>query len=854
MTIIKRDGTPQEYNFIKIADAVNKAFNSVNQKVPEKFLEQVKDSVEKLIIKNNGNGTGIEKIQDCIQNELIKRNKYEVVESFIAYRKERERIRLEETDLIKQIEDKLYAKNVQNQNANLDEQSFGGRLGETSGVVAKDRALKKMSKMGRKNHEGNMVYIHDLDHWLVGDHNCLSYPFDTKLEEGVDTRQTDLRSAGSVNTAMQLIAVSFQLQSLNQFGGVAATHIDWTMIPYVRKSYRKHYIFDWIKKQPEFFELDILSLTYTELKHWVENMITKFSIETKLTKEDFYFANMNLDKDLRQESLFDTKQETYQAVEGMYHNLNTLQSRSGNQLPFTSINYGTCTELEGRMVTKALLEVSMEGLGKKGVTSIFPCGIFQYKKGINDKPGTPNYDLKRLALKSTSMRIYPNYANCDWSNQVNWFKQDRKQKQEYIDSLDHKTYNKLVAQLKKEHDLCLNKVGLYVELSEDIIKVDMTERPIEYFSTMGCRTVNGLDINAFDNFKRNVQCIIDGRFEDIDDVFSGVIKDGRGNICPTTIIMPTLALMAKQKVDKKWEKSGAEYIANYHEAIFDEFMKLLDKKIHEAKDMLLERFNHICSQSPKSARFMYENHTMVGYHEEEGIISALKHGTIVIGQLGLAETLQIMFNFDHTTEKGMEYAKKIEQLFLDRTSEFKKEYKLNFGVYLTPAENLAYTALKKFKQMNPEFEQENVTYILDENGNKKEKLYFTNSIHVPVWHECNPFEKIDIESQLTGYSNAGCITYVELPSNCYYNIDAVEKIVDYMMEHDIPYGAINIKINQCHNCHERIWDTSLTECPKCGSKEIDELGRVTGYLSTTVKHFNLGKQDEFKDRVKHIKN
>jgi len=854
MIIIKRDGTPQEYSFLKIADAVHKAFASVDQDVPDKFLEQVKDSVEKLIIKNNGNGTGIEEIQDCIQNELIKRNKFEVVESFIAYRKERERIRLENTDLIKQIEEKLYATNVQNQNANLDEDSFGGRLGETSGVVAKDRALKKMSKIGRKNHEGNMVYIHDLDHWLVGDHNCLSYPFDSKLKDGVVTRQTDVRTAGSINTAMQLVAVNFQLQSLQQFGGVAATHIDWSMVPYVRKSYRKHYIFDWIKKQPEFSDLDILGLTYEELKHWVENMITKFYLTTKLKDEDFTFANKNLDNQLRQESLLDTKQETYQAVEGMYHNLNTLQSRSGNQLPFTSINYGTCTELEGRMVTKALLEVSIEGLGKHGVTSIFPCGIFQIKKGVNFKPGDPNYDLKRLALKSTTMRIYPNYANCDWSNQVNWFNADRKQKQEYIESLSDHDYVQLTSAIEDEPKICFDKVGLYVDDSKRI-RVDMTERPIEYFSTMGCRTVNGLDINAFDNFKRNVQCIMDGRYDDIDDVFSSVIKDGRGNICPTTIIMPTLAAMTRKKLEKKWEDSGAEYVKGpeYEEMMFSEFMKLLDKKIHEAKDMLLERFNHICSQSPKSARYMYENHTMAGYHEEEGIISALKHGTIVIGQLGMAETLQLLFGYDHTTNKGMEYAKKIEQLFLDRTSEFKKEYKLNFGVYYTPAESLCHTAMKKFRKAFPQYCLENVTYYIKKDGEKKEKEYFTNSIHVPVYYECDPFKKIDIESQLTTYSNAGCITYVELPSISFNNIDGVEKIVDYAIEHDIPYFALNFPLNRCARCGEPIYDSDLEECPKCGCKKIIRLGRVTGYLSTTVEHFNKGKQDEFYDRVKHMK-
>lgn len=241
MKVIKRDGTPQEYSFMKIADAVQKAFTSVGQEVPEKFLEQVKDAVEKVIIKNNGEGTPIEEIQDVIQKELIKRNKYEVVEAFINYRRKREEIREQKSDLMKQITEKLNASNVQNQNANLDEASFGGRLGETAGAVAKNLALKKMSKMARKNHEGNMVYVHDLDHYMTGDHNCLSIPFDSLLSKGFKTRQTDVRPAGSVNTAMQLEAVIFQLQSLQQFGGVGATHIDWTMVPYVRKSFMKHF-------------------------------------------------------------------------------------------------------------------------------------------------------------------------------------------------------------------------------------------------------------------------------------------------------------------------------------------------------------------------------------------------------------------------------------------------------------------------------------------------------------------------------------------------------------------------------------------------------------------------------------
>ena len=260
------------------------------------------------------------------------------------------------------------------------------------------------------------------------------------------------------------------------------------------------------------------------------------------------------------------------------------------------------------MVTKALLDVSIEGLGKLHKTSIFPCGIFQCMKGINRAPGDPNYDLYRLALESTAKRLYPNYANVDWSGNAGYDRND----------------------------------------------------PKTYFSTMGCRTANGADINAEPG--TNPQT-----------------KDGRGNICPVTIILPTLAMMAKETFatyNRPIEAMNADVI--------DVFMDLLDRKIHEAKDTLLERFEWICSQSPDSAKFMYENHTMLGYHPEEGIRSALKHGTLATGQLGLAECLQILIGCDHTTPKGMELAKRIEQLFKDRCAEFKKQYKLNFGVYYTP--------------------------------------------------------------------------------------------------------------------------------------------------------------------------
>lgn len=286
-----------------------------------------------------------------------------------------------------------------------------------------------------------------------------------------------------------------------------------------------------------------------------------------------------------------------------------------------------------------------------------------------------------------------------------------------------------------------------------------------------CRTANGWDINGF-----------------------GQLKDGRGNICPVTIILPTLAMEADRDVNK--------------------FMKLLDKKIGEAKDMLIERFDWICSQSPESAKFMWQNDVMKGYVPEEGIRSAMKHGTLAVGQLGLAETLQLLIGKDHTTEEGMELAKQIEQLFNKRCKEYKEEYRLNFGVYYTPAENLCYTALKKFR----------AKYGIIENVSDKE--FFTNSMHVPVWEKISPFKKIDIESQLTGYSNAGCITYVELPSTTKHNIEALETIVNYAMDKDIPYFAINVPNDTCNKCGYT--DEINDVCPMCGSSNISRLRRVTG--------------------------
>lgn len=739
--IQKRDGRIVDFDQNKIIDAILAAFKEVDGELTDyAYIKagNIADYIEHYS-KEKDRALSVEEVQDLVEAGLMSTKRKDVAKAYILYRDERTKERNRKNKLIKEAGEKLKASNVQNQNANVDEHSFGGRMGEANEVLTKQYALDYIiSRMAKENHLNNEIYIHDLGSYAVGSHNCLSIPFDDLLANGFKTRQTDIRPAQSINTAFQLVAVIFQLQSLQQFGGVSATHLDWTMVPYVRKSFAKHFLdgVKWLLDDNILYDKEELS-----------NISIDASVYQEQPKVYRYAMDMTI-------------KEVYQAVEAMYHNLNTLQSRSGNQLPFSSINYGTCTLPEGRLIIKALLETSLKGMGSLHKTSIFPCSIFQCMKGINRAKGDPNYDLFKLALRSTAKRLYPNYANVDWSGNAGYDLKD----------------------------------------------------PRTYFSTMGCRTANGYDINGF-----------------------GQLKDGRGNICPVTIILPTLAMEAKENLISQYALTGEDAKEAF---AVEYFMVLLDEKIHEAKDMLIERFDWICSQSPKAAKFMYENNIMTGYIPEEGIKSALKHGTLAIGNLGLAETLQILIGKNHTTKEGMNLAKKIYKLFKERCAEFKEKYKLNFGVYMTPAENLCYTAMAKFKKK----------YGIIPNVSDKD--FFTNSMHIPVWEKISPFEKIDLESQLTGYSSAGCITYIEADANLENNLEVLETLVNYAMDKDIPYFAINVPNDTCNSCgYMGEFDD---ECPICHSKDINHLRRVTGYLTGNYKTaFNKGKQEEVSLRFRH---
>ena len=404
MKIIKRNGNEVEFDRQKIINAITKANNTISDDA-KISTELINNIAEKVWTECKGftHIPQVEEVQDLVEKYLFEFATFKLAKTYTNYRYKRELERNNYKKLMTNIGEKLTASNVQNQNANIDEYSFGGRIGEANDVMMKEYALNYcMSKMARENHLNNEIYIHDLNSYAVGMHNCLSIPLDKLLAKGFNTRQTDVRPANSISTAFQLAAVIMQIQSLQQFGGVSYTHLDWSMVPYVRKSFYKHW-----KNGIKYLE------NFQHINE-IEN-VTDVSIENNFYKQYPQAYKYAMDMTIK---------EAEQAAEGMYHNLNTLQSRSGCQLPFSSINYGTCTLEEGRIIIKALLDASIKGVGKFHKTSIFPCGIFQLGKGINREEGDPNYDLYKLALKSTAKRLYPNYANIDWSGNKGYDKND----------------------------------------------------------------------------------------------------------------------------------------------------------------------------------------------------------------------------------------------------------------------------------------------------------------------------------------------------------------------------------------------------------------------------------------------
>ena len=733
MHVIKRDGTRVLFNPDKIVRAINKAMVSAYGSVYESdTAEEIAD-----LIGSRGVDMSVEQIQDLVEGYLMKSEYPEVAKSYIIYRDQRSKERMRRSKLLTAVMRRTEATAVENANANVDEKSFSGREKEASADIQKMIALDyTLSHEVASAHKNMLLYQHDMEKTNIGEHNCLFVDFNKLFSDGFVTRNGDIRVPGSYSTACQQYAVVYQCQSQVQFGGVGTVHADYDLAPFVQKSFRKHmrnYLTDVEDQTKENAEIILgqhgpITMDNQELK--------------KAMPAAFSYAMKQMER------------EGTQASEAMFHNLNTLESRAGSQVPFTSINFGRDTSTEGRFVSRKMLEASLAGIGKHHLTPIFPISIFQYKDGCNAKPGDPNYDLKQLAIQSLSKRIYPNFVNCDYS-----------------------------------------------EAHEDL------SNPDTYFATMGCRTMLGYDRHS-DSYNRV----------------------GRGNLVPNTMILPKLGIEYGICLGKRTEPD----LEGFWSA-FEDLLMLCEQG-------LLERFDIMVNQPPEAAPFMYQNGTMKD--TDKCVMSnyeALKHGTLAMGYIGIAEMCQALFGKNHAEDKEVHaFALKVVQRINEYAKEASERHDLNFSCYATPAEGLCHTALKALRKQ----------YGVIPNVTDHE--FLTNSHHVPVWHEIGIFEKLEIESPFCKYPTGGCITYVELDSTFVKNTKAIEQIIDYAFQKlNIPYLAFNFPIDSCLDCGYQ--GEFNDACPECGSHNIQQLRRVTGYLTTDYRHFNKGKQSEVEHRVKHSK-
>ena len=733
MHVIKRDGTRVLFDPNKIVRAINKAMVSAYGSVYESdTAEEIAD-----LIGSRGVDMTVEQIQDLVEGYLMKSEYPEVAKSYIIYRDQRSKERTRRSKLVKAVMKRIEATAVENANANVDEKSFSGREKEASADIQKIIALDyTLSPEVAQAHKDMLLYQHDNEKTNIGEHNCLFVDFGKVFKNGFVTRNGDIRPPASYSTACQQYAVVYQCQSQVQFGGVGTVHADYDLAPFVAKSFRKH----------------------------MHNYLTDVEGQTDENADIILGQHGPIVMDnhkLRQEmpaaftyALKQLEREGTQASEAMYHNLNTLESRAGSQVPFTSINFGRDTSTEGRFVSEHMLKASLAGIGKHHLTPIFPISIFQYKQGCNANPEDPNYDLKKLAIESLSKRIYPNFVNCDYS-----------------------------------------------EAHEDL------SNPDTYFATMGCRTMLGYDRHS-DSYNRV----------------------GRGNLVPNTMILPKL---------------GIEYgicLGKRETPDLDGFWSAFEDLLMLCEQGLLERFDIMVNQPPEAAPFMYQNGTMKDAQScRVSNYEALKHGTLAMGYIGIAEMCQALFGKNHAEDENVhEFALKVVKRINEYAKEASERHDLNFSCYATPAEGLCHTALKALRKQ----------YGIIPNVTDHE--FLTNSHHVPVWQEVGIFEKLAIEAPFCKYPTGGCITYVELDSTFVKNTKAIEQIIDYAFkELNIPYLAFNFPIDSCLDCGYQ--GEFNDACPECGSENIQQLRRVTGYLTTDYRHFNKGKQSEVEHRIKHSK-
>ncbi len=750
--IVKRDGKIANFDPEKITEAIAKAGLSTGEFKHDR-AKQITDKVIKRASETIKQRTpNVEQIQDIVEEVLMESAFKKTAKEYITYRQERNRIREAKSNLMNiyktiAIADASEDSDVKRSNANVDGNSAMGKMlqfgAEGSKIFAKTILMKPEYA---KAHDDGDIHVHDLDFYATGTLTCCQTdPLQLFADGGFNTGHGHLRTPNSIGSYGALAAIILQANQNEQHGGQSIPNFDYAMAPGVNKSFRKA-LNRSIRQYNTFGKHELTVKIPEDLQYGDEKALKKL----KLPEEVITNANE------------DVERQTFQAMEGFVHNLNTMHSRAGAQVPFTSINFGTDTTPAGRLVVKCLLEATEDGLGH-GETPIFPISIFKVKEGINYNPEDPNYDLFKKSMEVSAKRLFPNFV--------------------FLDAP-------------------FNAVGY---------------KPGDYrteIATMGCRTR-----------------VYGSVFKESDGVTTG-----RGNLSYTTINLVRLGI-----------KNGIA-LGERKEADWSAFYKELDDKMDLVAGELLERYEFQANQHVRNFPFLMGEHNWFGSEKlgwNDTLRDVIKHGTLGIGFIGLAECLVAMMGVHHgEDEEARELGLDIITHMRERCDMYCKKYHLNFSLIATPAEGLS----GRFTKIDRK-EYGVIKGVTDRD-------YYTNSFHVPVYYPIGAFEKIEIEAPYHALCNGGHITYIELDGDPTQNIEAFEAVIRKMKECNVGYGSVNHPVDRDPVCgYSGIIEGD--RCPSCGRLEskgdvpFERLRRITGYLVGSLERWNDGKKAEEHDRVKH---
>ena len=766
-TITKRDGRTVHFDINKIASAIEKAFAATIGKKDYAICLALAQEVSDIFEEKQIDSPTVEQIQDTVERVLINHGHVRTAKAYILYRAERTRVRNMNDRLMKTFEDITYKdatdSDIKRENANIDGNTAMGSMLKYGSEGAKHfYESYVLNPAHSEAHRNGDIHIHDLDFYTLTT-TCCQIDLIKLFHDGFSTGHGVLREPNDIASYASLACIAIQSNQNDQHGGQSIANFDYGLAPGVAKTYKKRYrsnltslieVMDCAahaKKTKEIFQ----TLT-------AENLIPTLDGSQAYTdRERALLIEAGVPEEILDEiqsfsakkATEETDKATYQAMEALLHNLNTMHSRAGAQTPFSSINYGMDTSTEGRMVMKNMLLVTEAGLGN-GETAIFPIQIFRVKDGVNFNPGEPNYDLFKLSCRVSAKRLFPNFSFQDAPFNLQYYKEGH------------------------------------------------PETEIAY---MGCRT-------------RVIGNVNDPERE---------ITYGRGNLSFTSINLPRIAILANKNID--W------------------FFSELDRKIDLVVEQLLERFEIQAKKKVHNYPFLMGEGVWIDSEKlnyDDEVREVLKHGTLSVGFIGLAEALKALLGVHHgESEIAQNLGLDIIGHMRKRMDDLSAETHLNFSLLATPAEGLS----GRFVRMDRERfgSIEGVT----------DREYYTNSFHIPVYYPISAYKKIQLEAPYHELTNAGHITYIELDGDPSTNLDAFEKVIRYMKAQGIGYGSINHPVDRDPVCGYNgiIGDT----CPKCGRSETDgeygfqRIRRITGYLVGTLDRFNNAKRAEVRDRVKH---